>query len=251
MDLIEEAVNQYYETFNATDKSIASYILKHREAVEKMTIRELADACHSSKSTISRFIKKIGFAGFSEMKYAIKWQEQKETSEKSYKKSLITDIQMNIEQLQHWDFEEICEAIESSERLFVYGTGTEQKLCANELKRYFWVLNKYVHVIDDEMDFYVLMDDLTENDLIIIISLSGNTPSMLPFAQRIAAKRIPLMSITDLKNNKLAQLTDLRMYAFAHPQKSHLALEITTFSTFFVMVEALFRSYLDYLEQKK
>lgn len=96
---------------------------------------------------------------------------------------------MNIEQLQHWDFEEICEAIESSERLFVYGTGTEQKLCANELKRYFWVLNKYVHVIDDEMDFHVLMDDLTENDLIIIISLSGNTPSMLPFAQRIAAKR--------------------------------------------------------------
>lgn len=87
MDLIEEAVNQYYETFNATDKSIASYILKHRGAVEKMTIRELADACHSSKSTVSRFVKKIGFAGFSEMKYAIKWQEKRRRRKSLIKKA--------------------------------------------------------------------------------------------------------------------------------------------------------------------
>lgn len=250
MDLIEEAVNRHYEAFNATDKSLATYILNHRDKVENMTIRELADACHSSKSTISRFIRKIGFAGFSELKYAIKWQERNTVMEKSFKKSLITDIQINIEQMQHWDFRGICEAIESSHRLFVYGTGTEQKLCASELKRYFWGLNKYVHIIDDEMSFHAIMDDLTEKDLIIIVSLSGNTPSMLPYAKRIAAKEIPLMSITDLKNNELAQLTNLRMYAFAHPQKSHLSLEITTFSTFFIMVEALFRSYLDYLQQK-
>lgn len=250
LDLIEEVINKYYKNFNATDRSIASYILNNREGVRSMTIRELADACHYSRSTVSRFIQKMGFSGFSEMKYAIKWQEKETFNEQSYRKSLITDIQMNIEQLQHWNFQDICKSIASSERIFVYGTGNEQKLCANEIKRYFWGLKKYIHIIDDEMDFHVLIEDLTANDLIIIISLSGNTPSMLPYAKRIAAKNIPLMSITDLKSNELAPLTTFRMYAFAHSQKSNFSLEITTFSTFFIMIEALFRSYLDYLEEK-
>ncbi|WP_277631380.1 MurR/RpiR family transcriptional regulator [Atopococcus tabaci] len=244
---IETLISEYYEELNATDRSIAAYILNNRAKVSEMTIRELAEECHSSKSTVLRFIKKIGISGFSELKYGLKWEKSRIENETPYKEDLINDITMNLEQLRAWDMDRICRRIESANRVYVYGTGTEQKRCAEEIKRHFWRLQKYMYVIDDEMDLHVLIPTLKEDDLVIIVSLSGNTPSMIPYAKKIAAKNIPLISMTHLRNNQLSQLTDLNIYAFAYSRESNLSLEVTTFSTFFIMAEALFRGYLDYL----
>lgn len=252
---IEAMITDHYGQFNCTDRSIAAYILNNRDKVATLTIRELAEECHSSKSTILRFIKKLGIAGFSELKYILKWEETTVPANTTlYKEELINDISLNLEQLKKWNLQEICEAIDAANRIYIYGTGTEQKLCANEMKRYFWRVQKHMYVIDDEMDFHVLIPNLTEDDLVIIVSLSGNTPSMIPFAKKVVAKNVPLISMTRMKNNELAQMTPLKIYAFAFSRQSKLSLDITTFSTFFIMAEALFRSYLDYLlndEKKK
>ena len=45
-----------------------------------MSIVELADNVHISKSAVHRFCKKVGFAGFNELKVAI----AKELAEESY-----------------------------------------------------------------------------------------------------------------------------------------------------------------------
>lgn len=247
---IEAIINQKYKELNATERGLAAVILNNQEEIVDMTIRELADACHSSKSTVLRFIKKLGLSGFSELKYVLKWQEQLPEAEKPYKDDLVNDIRLYLDQLVQWDFYEICETIANADRIYAYGTGTEQKLCTNEIKRYFWRVQKYIHIIDDEMDFHALIPDLTNKDLVIIVSLSGNTPTMIPYAKRLAAKKVPILSMTEMRNNELAQITSLQMYALANSRKGYLTLDITTFSTFFIMTEALFRSYLDYLHEK-
>lgn len=53
------------------ESEIASYILNNKNVVTKLKIQELADILFISKSAIHRFVKKIGFNGFNDLKVSI------------------------------------------------------------------------------------------------------------------------------------------------------------------------------------
>lgn len=78
------------------------------------------------------------------------------------------------------------------------------------LQRMFVSQHRYLTVIKDQIDFDLMFPDFSTADLIIIISLSGETPSLIPQAQSLSAKGIPFISLTNLKNNLLAQAHSLQ-----------------------------------------
>lgn len=59
------------DSMTPLEPEIASYILKNKDAVTKLKIQELADILFISKSAIHRFVKKIGFNGFNDLKVSI------------------------------------------------------------------------------------------------------------------------------------------------------------------------------------
>lgn len=59
------------DSMTPLESEIASYILNNRDAVMKLKIQELADILFISKSAIHRFVKKIGFNGFNDLKVSI------------------------------------------------------------------------------------------------------------------------------------------------------------------------------------
>lgn len=59
------------DSMTPLESEIASYILKNKDAVTKLKIQELADILFISKSAIHRFVKKIGFNGFNDLKVSI------------------------------------------------------------------------------------------------------------------------------------------------------------------------------------
>ena len=59
------------DSMTPLESEIASYILNNRDAVMKLKIQELADTLFISKSAIHRFVKKIGFNGFNDLKVSI------------------------------------------------------------------------------------------------------------------------------------------------------------------------------------
>ncbi|MEG0443159.1 MAG: MarR family transcriptional regulator [Carnobacterium sp.] len=71
MDL-EALINQHYRELNESDLQILSYIIQNKEKCKGMTIIALAQETLTSKSTISRIVKKIVFSGYSEFKYSLK-----------------------------------------------------------------------------------------------------------------------------------------------------------------------------------
>lgn len=62
---------QMAQNLTPVEVEIGYYILQNIEKVSEMSILELADSIHVSKSTAHRFCKKIGFKGFNELKIAI------------------------------------------------------------------------------------------------------------------------------------------------------------------------------------
>lgn len=59
------------DSMTPLESEIASYILNNKDAVTKLKIQELADILFLSKSAIHRFVKKIGFNGFNDLKVSI------------------------------------------------------------------------------------------------------------------------------------------------------------------------------------
>lgn len=59
------------DSMTSLESEIASYILNNKDAVTKLKIQELADILFISKSAIHRFVKKIGFNGFNDLKVSI------------------------------------------------------------------------------------------------------------------------------------------------------------------------------------
>lgn len=59
------------DSMTPLESEIASYILNNKDAVTKLKVQELADILFISKSAIHRFVKKIGFNGFNDLKVSI------------------------------------------------------------------------------------------------------------------------------------------------------------------------------------
>ena len=60
-----------FDNSQPLESEIASYILNNKDAITKLKIQELADILFISKSAIHRFVKKIGFNGFNDLKVSI------------------------------------------------------------------------------------------------------------------------------------------------------------------------------------
>lgn len=59
------------DSMTPLESELASYILNNKDEITKLKIQELADILFISKSAIHRFVKKIGFNGFNDLKVSI------------------------------------------------------------------------------------------------------------------------------------------------------------------------------------
>lgn len=66
--------------FTQADRAIASYILHHPDDIARLTIGELASETHTSKSAIVRLCRKIGVAGYRDLRIELVTELEKRRS---------------------------------------------------------------------------------------------------------------------------------------------------------------------------
>lgn len=249
---LEELVNKNYSKLNENDLYILKYILKNKKECYNLGINELAKRCNVSRSTILRCVKKLGFEGYSEFKVHLKWKENDVCNEEVNNiEKLFTEINQTTNYIKDRDFTKICKLIYNANRVFVYGTGAAQGVVAQALKQTFLAINKYLFIIEGEEDFGTLIDNITERDVIIIISLSGNTTSLQKFTNKLSLRGIEYISITKLVNNKLSTSTPYNLYATTSAFMLNADKSYTSFTMYYILIEALFRHYVEYEKQQK
>ena len=91
----------------------------------------------------------------------------------------------------------------------------------------------------------------TEEDLIIIISLSGEKKSAVEHVKKVKSKNIPSMSITKLSDNQIARLCDQNLYIITKNIKIKDVVTCENVGQYFILIEMLFLKYKTYLEQLK
>lgn len=156
------------------------------------------------------------------------------------------DLYKTIKMLKETDFFTISKLIDDAERIFVYGTGVAQKIVAQELKRTFLAVQKYFHVIEGSTELNIITQSLTQRDLVIIISLSGNTQNILDCANELLIKNIPIISITRFGNNKLSTIATYNLYTYISTLSINENRQVENFSPYFILNDVLFREYIKY-----
>lgn len=253
MDMrLETLIYNSYKSLNENDKYIWNYIFNNKKKCEKMSIQELASSCNVSHTTILRFAQKLGLNGYSELKFYLKLDNnQKSTFNKDEIFNLADDIKRTTEALAQRDFSDVCSLLESSNKIYAYGSGELQKNSIKELKRNLLSVGRLVNVLEGTDELKIVSKYITENDMIFLLSLSGENKRINDFAEGLKNKGVKIVSITQNGSNRLSRLSDINIQFYTHKIASLSEnLDIYSLSQFFIVNEFLTLKYLEYKNSK-
>lgn len=83
------------EDSESTYYHIAVVMLRHFKQLNEYSIIQLAELCDVSKSTISKFIRYIGYEDFADFRYATLLQENKYGNQFNYETNVMNFIERN------------------------------------------------------------------------------------------------------------------------------------------------------------
>lgn len=245
---IEEKVLNNFDKLNDTDIYIWSYIKDNKEEVSKLTISNLSKKISVSTTTIVRFVNKIGINGYSELKFYLKQEENLENlpSSNEFEKTCNSIIRY-INELREKDYRKICDILNNSRKIFVWGSGDIQESVAEHISRLFLSCSELIYVIKGNNIDKEIYNIINNDDTFILISLSGESSHVMKLAKRLKIEGIKIISITEFKDNTLSSISDESIYVRSsqiHFSKAYPNYKTT--SLFYVLSELLAIKYRDY-----
>lgn len=246
---IDKLVNRHYDKLNQNDLHIWKYINSNKKECCDLSIQELASRCSVSKTTILRFAKKLSLKGYSELKVYLNWEKDGKKDgeiEDLYIDKICDSWKSAIDDIKERDFTDINEMIYNSKRVFIYGTGRLQVSVAQELKRMFLYCGEVFCIIEGENEVEMLLKNLNKDDLLVLISLEGDSEKVTKLAKDLLVKDIPFISITKLKNNAIARMSTKSIYIATSKIDFGDGVFHEVSNLFFILAEVLFLRYASY-----
>lgn len=175
-------IESKYDGFTTVEKSIADFFINNRKE-QDFSAQRIAGLLYTSKASLSRFAKKIGFSGYREFIYEYQASIVEEPMlAEGYVKEILTSYQellnksynlINDEQMQR-----VASEISKKKRVFVYGMGSSG-LAAKEFESRFMRMGVDVESVTDSHMLTMNSVRLNENCLVIGISISGTTKEVI------------------------------------------------------------------------
>jgi DNA-binding MurR/RpiR family transcriptional regulator len=229
-------------TLNELETEIYNYINKNAAAVEKMTIRQLAENAHVSTTSILRFATKMGYEGYSELRFAIKQyrrnQREASTSEKYDIKIPLADFFSKVSTTSFIKLTDDAMAlIEDAPLVLFYGIGSGNSL-AQYGARFFSNAGKLALPVMDPFQPFLASADFPQGTVIIALSVSGETREVITFVSAVQRHRAKVIAVTNHGESTLAKLSDL-VITYYMPEVNHGDLNLTTQVPIVYLIELL------------
>lgn len=250
--ILDKLVNQHYNDLNENDLYIIKTIHSHMDEMKTMKIQDLATHAHTSISSIHRLTRKLGLDGYSDLKSYIKLNTYTEETTQDLMELLNQDIQQTMKYMEQLHFDKLNQLIDRAPYIYIYGTGTAQLDLANDVQRQLWSLHKKSLVLRNEQDFKNGIEEIDEEDLLFIISLSGESKNLDEIIHMIKTRNIKYVSVTTLRNNLLAQNAMFHIYVNSTPFYLYNKVDNSSFLPFYIVFDIIVRKFSEWkIEQMK
>lgn len=235
-----------------TEKQIFYYIENHLEKAQSMSLTTLAEENNVSTTSIVRMSHKLGFSGFSELKFNLKQLHSKLNAEDTLHQ--LIPVQQYMEQLSSGlnklDIDLLIQAakrMRESEKVVIISVGLT-KMVGEYMSKRLMQLNCSSSYIYESHMIDLITNWVNKKDCVIFISSSGNTKTLLKAAEKINHLFIPTIVLTNNSDSQLMQTTDLAISLSVQNQLYH-GYDISARS-FLVVLSDLVVDYYHMIEEK-
>ncbi len=206
----EERIYEKEFYLNDTDDSIIEYIKQNRTDINSISIQKIASELYISPNSIMRLAKKIGYSGFSELKYSL----QSEVSPQSYKtitsqvfdkvpNNIMKTLDVNDEKSVY----KMVNAMKKANKILFVGVGDSVYFC-EMFGRYLRCFDKNVEYFSQVHDSEYMAKKYKEGDMIVVVSASGRTDRLVELAKNAKTQNVTVYCMTHFGENPLSIICD-------------------------------------------
>ncbi|MDO4670425.1 MAG: MurR/RpiR family transcriptional regulator [Aerococcus sp.] len=244
----EQHVRLHYDELSDMEKEMVQYLRKKQASVIGMTIVELGEVLLSSKSSILRLAKKLGFRGFSEMKYVIQSSlNQMSLTPEDLVINLKQEIDRTFQYSEQTNFQPILDRLKQAKMVIIYATGFTQTNYSQDFSNDLFLSGRPNYLIEGETNFAMMAETLGKDDFVIVNSLSGETAGIKETIKLLNLNQVPLCSVTQFGKNYLSDHADYQLYYEVTPLPSQIVHGATSMISLNVILTILARKYREYV----
>ncbi|MEN3753606.1 SIS domain-containing protein [Mangrovibacter yixingensis] len=238
--LYRQKLIENLERFTPGERKIASFIINSPEKLKELSSQQLAEMLSVSQSAIVKFAQKLGLQGFTNFKMTLVEEWGKQVSDRKQqsphlhndisshdplhdvaKKLLNEKMNAARKTTDNLDFnllEKVINLLQAANRIQIAAIGGSS-LVGKDLS---WKLMKIGFHILSEYDSHVqltIAQTLTEQDVMLAISFSGQRKEVLLAAEIAKSKGAVVVAITSLQDSSLRKLADYTLDTVSDEQR--------------------------------
>lgn len=204
-----------FDVLTEAEKRVCNYIVGNPKEISNLNINELARKSHTSKTVVINMSQKLDFEGFADLKFYLKNKfknTEEEISSQETTNQIVRLASMTSEIINYVKIEEVAEEILKAKTVYIAGRGTS-KACASHLNHLLLTIGVKCLLIEDYNLLTLVAEKMDSDEMLVLISLSGNTRRIVEAAKFAKIRNASLASITSFTNNELSKLADVNLYS--------------------------------------
>ncbi|MFA4134196.1 MULTISPECIES: MurR/RpiR family transcriptional regulator [Brevibacillus] len=210
-----------------SERKVADYILAHPEDVVKLSVQKLAEYSGVSEATIIRLARSLNMKGYQELKLRVAGDLTKQTAMGSYQEIMMEGSVESIMQAVSWNNiqsiqdtlsvlsnEEVKKAVDVlavARKIDVYGVGASAVI-ADDIRQKFSRINLWCEAYSDFHAQLTSAVTLTEKDVVIGISYSGQTEDIIQSLTEAKQQGATIITLTKFGPSPVAELANIRLF---------------------------------------
>lgn len=229
------------EKFPRAEQQLAEYILANPDQIRDMPSQKLAQQVGISQASVVRFTQKLGYKGYPDFKFALTdslYRQEHADMPKLHGEISLDDnftamskklLASKINVLQKTQainnqnqFEQAAQVLKSAKRILLCGKGGSALVA----KDFSYKLQKLGMAALAESDTHIQLANIANyaaNDVLIIISESGETFDSVKITEQAKQNNVQIISITSFGNNTIARLAQHNLYTVADEGSARLS----------------------------
>lgn len=218
-----EKTSKILPSLSSSEQVVFNYVIKNLHVVKDLSIRELADRCFISTTTLFRFVKKLGYEGYSdfiddvrEAEFASRKIEIPNiVANDDYRDSYLKNVIEAVKVITDEKIDKFEKIMSRNPNIYILAEGLSAEP-ALYFRRLLISCGYNVEIPSEEYAFKSILKKVKKDDVLLVLSYNGNNRSVIHKIERIFAISTPnIISITRSDNNAIQNMSDLNFYVFA------------------------------------
>lgn len=243
MPRVVDTILASYKNLPDSEKTVADFILKQASTVSSLTATQIAQQSGTSNTTVSRFVRSIGFSSFSEMRYALA-REETSSKDRAFDASQgistgdipgamryilqtkVDELESTLAGLDVRDIDRAVGALASARLVMFVGVGSSLPVAQSAAIKFSHAgVNAVSPSTTDGAQLSAML--MTPEDRLVVISNSGRSDRLRRVADCALDRGAQIITITRNPDSVLARRADIVLTVVA---RDHLLVNDFDFS---------------------